>query len=312
MNKYFSLPGYEKYFYLIKFLIEYRTTHEELFISDHIIGSAYDLPAELIWGGGRYFFTKTDYDLLDKAINWYDSIQLPLKHVCTNSLINEENIHDKICNDFFDKYLRPNKDHVTLYSALLKDYLREKYPHIPITWSTTLGITDIEIINKMTEYDTYVPNYNYNNDDVYLMQLKHKNNIEILCAEPCGEHCPNREKHYRYKSKLQMGLSLDKHESLACPFSDMHNFLDAEESFNIIQSRGHAVSLARIDELAQMGFNQFKISGRTYSDELWLKVICYYLVKPEYTNQVYEDVYHAYVKQKLKDKLKHKNLSNLN
>ena len=303
MNKYFSLPGYEKFFYLIKILIQYRAAHEDKFITDHIIDSAYDLPSELIWGGGRCFNNKTDYKLVADAIAWYDSINLSLKHICTNSLINEDNIHDKKCNEFFKKYVHLNKDSVTLYSKLLRDYLYQTYGKMPITWSTTLGITDIDTINQMTENDIYVLNYNYNNNNEYLAQLKYKHNIEILCAEPCGENCPNRELHYYYKSKLLMGIPLAKDESLACPYIDMHDLPGVQESFNIIQSRKHAITLNRIDELANMGFNKFKISGRAYSDELWLKVICYYLVKPEYTEQVYNEIYHSYIKQKLKNQL---------
>ena len=207
-----------------------------------------------------------------------------LKHTCTNVLITEELLHDWLCNLFFKDYVQ-EQDSVIINSPLLEQYLKKTYPKIKTyIYSATLHLSDIKIINEKTKDNIVVLNYNYNNNDKYLSQLIHPENIEILCAEPCEPNCPNRKQHYESLSKTQLLLPTDpKKDILKCPFNC------EQKTFYEIQQSPCAISNARIEKLSQLGFQYFKLSGRNLPPPRWFEIILYYLVKPEYINYVRED-----------------------
>lgn len=294
MNKYFSLPGYCNNFLMVKLFIEYRDAHPELFIEDHIVESLYDFPSSLIWGGGRTFNTNISYEQLEEAMHWCRDRKIQLRHVCTNMLLTEEHLHDVPCNTFFQVFGEP-EDKVIIYSSLLKDYLTKAYPELTYVYSTTLGITDIDKINDITKDNIYVLNYNKNNDNEYLKQLQYPNNIEIICGELCVGNCSYRAKHYEIVSKMQLDIPLDPTDNVACIMNPPYK--NAEQIFDLAMSMPHAITLERINELAQMGFNHFKISGRNMFAPGWFRLVCYYLVKPEYLETVYLDLRTQYIKE---------------
>jgi len=88
-------------------------------------------------------------------------------------------------------------------------------------------------------------NYNYNNNNDYIKQLKHPNNIEILCAEPCIPNCSNRSNHYNTISKSILDMSINPIDICRCPYNSEANL------FSKIMTLPHAITNERIEELAQ-------------------------------------------------------------
>ena len=258
-----SLPGFYAYFDYVSIFMKYYENHKELFYSDRIIDSFYDAEPTLLWRGGRLPTVKDPISMHEiiREFNNYPTVKL--RHTFTNCLITEQLVNDYQCNKFVKDFIRP-QDEVILNNPLLIEYFKDKYPHIPIIYSTTIGLIDINKINDLTKDHVYVLNYNYNNDNDYLAQLQHKENIEILCAEPCTPNCPYRAKHYKSISKTVLLLEDDKTDIIDCPFGIENNI------FLEIQSLPHAINNNRINELAQQGFQYFKISGRTLSVPQWL------------------------------------------
>lgn len=283
MIKKISLPGYYAYFkYMIDFL-DYYHKNREFFYPDRIIDSLYDAPVDLVWTGGRKILYNNNYNM-QAVLDAYNNFpEIKLRHIFTNCLLDQKLVNDYKCNHFVQQYCRP-QDEVIINHPLLIQHFQDNYPNIPIIYSTTLGITDIAQINKITERNIYVMNYNYNNNDTYIQQLQHPENIEILCGEPCKPNCPYRRQHYISTSKLILDIPYNENDIANCPFFTNGN------SFSESLKLSTAISNRRIEDLSQINIQYFKLSGRSAPIPMWAEIIIYYLALPKYRDQVRQNL----------------------
>lgn len=274
--KKFSIPDYYgKSTYLADF-IKYQQDFPQYFYSDRIIDSSYGAHPTILWTGGRIIHSDTAEKPMETILDELSNIEL--RHVCTNLFITPEVLTDYRTNYFLQHYVRP-QDKLIIANKVLKDYLKEHYPNIDYIYSTTMNIIDLEKINKITKNHIYVLNYNYNNDNDYLKKLKYPEHIEVICAEPCMPNCPNRIKHYEEISKAALGLEEDK---------NFHCLSNSEYKLRTdLMKLSTAITSERVDELANMGIQYFKISGRILKIPAWLDLLVYYLVLPEHREYVY-------------------------
>jgi collagenase-like PrtC family protease len=238
------------------------------------------VPPNTIWGGGREPqdpLRKVDMDTINNVFT-KELPEIELRYVFTNTLITPEIIQDYKSNQLLKRYIRP-QDSIIINHQLLIDYIKTYFPQIKLIYSTTLNIKDINKVNDITENNMYVMNYAYNNDDEYVSQLTNRDNIEVLCAEPCGPDCKMRTKHYESISRQYLGLSA---YDIPCPFCSPNYYYDLEQELK--QKSG--VTNERVEELTQMGITHFKLSGRGLKVPPLLEIFLYYLVKPEYQNKV--------------------------
>lgn len=275
----FSIPGFYHYFDAVKSFIVYKFEHPEQFYQDRMIDSSYDSCKPMLWNGGRLPAPMFNVDIQQIHEFFKDFPEIKLRHVFTNCLLNEELVKDYTCNKFVANWIRPQDEVIINHPALIQHF-KEKYPHIPIIYSTTLNITDPSQINEITKTNIYVLNYNYNNDNRYLAQLEHKENIEMICAEPCTPKCPNRLKHYESISRGYLYEEPSPNDIIACPYgSDKLLFCQ-------LMNHPTAITNKRLQELDTQGFQYFKISGRTIALPQWLETMIYYFVIPEYHDVV--------------------------
>jgi hypothetical protein len=143
-----------------------------------------------------------------------------------------------------------------------------------------LDIIDLDKVNEITKNNIYVINYNFNNNDYYLDNLKHKENIELICAEPCVPNCPVRTKHYKAISEMVLNIFEEPENYVDCPYGSTNR------TFAEMLKLPHAITNERVDELAKKGFQYFKISGRCATIPIWLESIVYYLALPKYREEV--------------------------
>lgn len=286
--KKFSLPGWYSRFEKMYEFLEYYYENRYMFYSDRIIDSLYDtyiyLGVPLVWTGGRSPLADNSRIPMFVVKDTFDKFEdIELRHVFTNCLLdNDCLIQDYKCNAFVKKYVNNEKSKVILNHPKLIEHFKINYPNIPIIYSTTMNIKNIDKINEITKNNIYVLNYNYNNNEEYLNQLKHKENIELLCAEPCQLFCQTRIKHYQDISYgiLNCGLTDANNEIFRCPNGKEVLTLDE------IMKLPHAITNERVEELSKEGFQYFKISGRSQPYTAWLETILYYLALPEYKDYI--------------------------
>ena len=178
-----SIPGFYSKFKHVKLFLDYYYNYRDLFYSDRCIDSLYDAEPHLLWRGGRVPINES-FVPMDVILSELNEYPVKLRHTFTNCLLTEQLVNDYACNFFVQHFIR-EQDEVILNHPLLIEHFKKNYPKIPIIYSTTMNIQDINQVNEISKNNIYVMNYNYNNDQQYINQLTHKENIEILCAEPC-------------------------------------------------------------------------------------------------------------------------------
>ena len=274
----FSLPGYWLKYNLNTLLLNLYQTEREKFYDDIIIDSFYD-SFPCVWNGGRYLDGKTNYENIVNTINFYNSQNFSLRHTFTNSLLQNEDLNDVLCNQIC--FLSENSlNGINCNSIILNEYIKKHYPKFYHIHSTTKGITDISKINELSNNDIVVLDYRFNNCFEKLQQLHNPYNIEILLAEACIDNCPQRDMHYSTYSANQKYLASDY---FPCEYGcDTDYFY-----YEYIPKRQHYISIQDIREYyLPLGLYQFKISGRTDNDINLLERYVHYLVKPEYQDEI--------------------------
>ena len=129
MNKmtiYFHLPGlFEFYDFYSVFLPLFRE-HRKYFYDWCEIGSIYGAPADCLWGGGRAGFGECNAKVVLKLMNEYN---ISPRLTFSNSLLREEHLSDKRCNDLCEMFYKESKAQsgIIVHSDLLLNYLKNKY-----------------------------------------------------------------------------------------------------------------------------------------------------------------------------------------
>lgn len=279
----FSLPGYYQHQPVVFYFAALKLEHPEYFIEGRTLDSSYDLPAHLIWNGGRvnHHLYVDPSDVWNMA-NAYHELGLHLRHTCTNCMLETFHFSDVLCNNWLT-YNEQEGDSVIVHDPRLADYIRRRYPKYNIIWSTTRVENGIDEVNRLSEDDMVVLDYKYNHDNTYLTNLKYPENIEVLCGEYCVPDCPRRQAHYESISRHQLWMPFRPEDIITCPYeNDKKNF-----TFYDTLTMPHGITNEYVDELYEKyHIENFKISGRATAGILVLEAACYYLIKPEYRDNV--------------------------
>lgn len=182
------------------------------------------------------------------------------------------------------------------YLQYLNKYIRDKYPGYKITSSTCKRITDINNLNSELDknYDIVVLDYDFNNKFDMLEKVQNKEKCEILVNACCIPGCKNRVEHYREIGLSQIAYCdhLKKYpnkpfnpkdynlkvSNLSCPSMDY-------DAVDVRSLSTHISPEDILNKYVPMGFNQFKIEGRTATMFNLVEFYLYYMIKPEYKDK---------------------------
>ena len=278
----FYLPDFFFKFNLNTLFIELWQTSPEVFNENVNIGAIYGSFPGAIWNGGRLMCGSVIIQDIEGMINRYNEMDMPVRFTFTNSLLREEHIYDTYCNLIMEA-ANNGMNEVLVNSPILEDYLRTKYPDFKYILSTTRCERDIDKINIFTkQYDMVVTDFRDNNNFSFLEQITEKNKIELLVNSYCNPNCSRRLQHYEKISNNQLLYRVAETENqdvMDCP-TYRRNFYDIFELDSVIT----------VDSLYQnyipMGFENFKIEGRTSHIANVVESYIYYLIKPEYQNKI--------------------------
>ena len=162
----YHLPGlFEFYDLYSEFLPLYRD-HREYFFDWCEIGSIYGAPMDCIWGGGRVGFGDEDPNKVAAIMREYG---ISARLTFSNSLIGEEHLSDKKCNEICALFERNGdfKNGIVIYSDLLMDHIKKKYPNFYFVSSTTKVLTDFnEFTTELDreEFSFVVPDFRLNKE----------------------------------------------------------------------------------------------------------------------------------------------------
>ena len=286
---YYHLPGLFEFYELYSVFLPLFQEHREYFYDWCEIGSIYGAPADCIWGGGRAGFGDCDSQAVLKMMQKYG---ISARLTFSNSLLKEEHLSDKKCNELCVLFENVNKKQngIIVHSDLLLEYLQNKYPEFYFVSSTTKVLTEFEqLMNEVnrSEFRYVVPDFRLNKafDKLEQMTGSEKEKIEFLCNECCWFGCKDRKYCYETVSRKNLGEDCPEHQCRAPESEQGYLFSKAMTNPGFIG----------IDDIRNiympMGFSNFKIEGRSLGSALILEFLLYYMTKPNYQLQVREAIY---------------------
>jgi len=244
-----------------------------------------------LWNGGRLIVNdQCDAEFVKRVVSSINGKGIPVRYTFTNPLIKEEDLDDAFCN-YCMKVADNGMNEVLVFSPLLEEYIREKYPSFKIDSSTCKELRDVDQLNAELEkdYRYVVLDYNMNNNWDLLENIHHKEKIEVLVNALCIPNCPRRGDHYKNiainQKIMEQNKKLPKERQKkivpwTCEYGDRN-------CIHTIQDYSTYVSPEMIwEKYVPMGINNFKIEGRTANIFSLVETYAHYMIKPEHQGEV--------------------------
>lgn len=283
----FHIPDFINHCRLNLLLLTLMQQHPEYFREGVKIASVFGAFPPSLWNGGRNTVGVVDDEIIKQVTKAFNSRGVPLRFTFTNPLIEEKHLGDPFCNKVM-RMCDNGLNEVIVLSTILEEYIRKNYPSYKITSSTCKEIRNADELSAELEKDYHyvVLDYNWNNNFEFLETLPHKEKCELLINACCVPNCPRRGEHYRsigetqikyaeYMKTPPMMRKPTHFEDFKCPSMLRH-------IYQITDLPTHISPDAIVEKYVPMGFNQFKIEGRTVPDIALAENYIYYMIKPEY------------------------------
>ena len=295
MNAKFHLPGLTRNFSFNVVFTQMLKNCPEYFREGVQIASFFGTFPPAVWNGGRSVKGKCDEGFIKQVIRVYNDLGIPVRFTFTNPCITEELLHDEFCNRILDIAYN-DMNEVIVNSQLLEDYIRDKYPNYKLTSSTCKRLDSIEgpISELKKDYSIVVLDYDLNNKFDLLEKIpqEDRGRVEILCNTLCNANCKMRKEHYRLIGEYTIAYNEYVKSGKTTPF-DVNDYYKINEvnsincecrernAFDIRKLPNHVTPDDIWNKYIPMGFEQFKLEGRTAGRIFLTENYLYYMVKPE-------------------------------
>ena len=296
MKARFHLPDFSGHFKFNVVFAELLAQRPEYFREGVEIASIYGVFPPSIWNGGRTQGGVCNKNFIKSVINTFNGRGIPLRFTFTNPMLEKKHLNDDFCNMVMH-YADNGMNEVIVLSPLLEEYIRKKYPNYKITSSTCKRITDGEQLCNEVKNDDYhivVIDYDLNHDFDTLEKIQNKKKCELLVNACCNPGCPMRSEHYKAIGIQQIAYSNHVKKYPNAPFDtqklvkehpEIQKFAEcpcaSRSLFDITELKNHISPDEIWNKYIPMGFEQFKIEGRTLETLNLLEHYMYYMIKPE-------------------------------
>lgn len=295
----FHLPDFSGNFKLNFMFSEFLKNRPELFREGVEIASFYGVFPPSIWNGGRPQPGVVDKNFVKNVIKVFNDKGIPLRFTFTNPALEKKHLSDNFCNMVMN-LANNGMNEAIVMSPLLEDYIRRNFPKYKLTSSTCKRITDPEKLKEelAKDYSIVVVDYDLNNRFDILETLPRKKDCELLVNACCQPNCPIRSEHYHCIGVQQIAYNEHIKKYPNTPFDgrkyETKNFSDCQYAnrgtFEIRELRTHITPDDIWNKYVPMGFEQFKIEGRTASPLNVLETYVYYMAKPEKRDEARFDI----------------------
>jgi len=289
MSVKFHLPDFVQNFDLNILLYEVMKMKPEWFRPDITIGSVYGTFPTSLWNGGRsYGGSMTDRSTISEILYQFNARGIPCRFTFSNPHIKEEHLSESFCNMCL-RMGHNGVNEVIVVSPVLEAYVRKNYPKYKIISSTCKQLEDIEGLKEELEkdYSLVVLDYNWNNRFEDLEKISYKEKCELLINACCIPNCKRRKEHYDYIGKYQIAYTEHIKRTPDRPFK-MNDFECSHITSNFYETTKHKTHINPDDlygKYVPMGYENFKIEGRSINQYSVLESYVYYMVKPEYRDE---------------------------
>ncbi|HOV25473.1 MAG TPA: hypothetical protein PK566_03825 [Pseudobacteroides sp.] len=286
----FHLPDIVENFNINILLYELLKTRPECFWPDIKIASVYGTFPTSMWNGGRtYGGVTSERRFIVEILNQYNIRGIPCRYTFSNPHIKEEHLDDSFCNMCL-RLGHNGLNEVIVVSPVLEEYIRKNYPKYKIISSTCKQIEDIEGLKEELEkdYSLVVLDYNWNNCFDKLEKVPYKERCELLINPCCVPNCKRRKQHYEHIGRYQMAIAEYVKRGSRKPFQFEEFSCDCitPHFYDTIKHRTHIKPQDIYEKYVPMGFENFKIEGRATHQSSVIESYVYYMVKPEYRDEI--------------------------
>ncbi len=290
MKARFHLPDFSGNFKLNLLFADMLKNRPDFFREGVEIASFYGVFPPCIWNGGRPQGGMTDKNFIKAVIKTFNDRGIPLRYTFTNLMLEKKHLSDERCNMVLN-LSNNGLNEAIVASPVLEDYLRRNFPKFKLTSSTCKRLNTEEALLAELEKDYHIVvlDYDFNNNFEVLEKLPRKKDIELLVNACCEPECPRRLEHYKSIGVQQIAYCehIKKYPNL--PFDadkyDTDNFRNCpfakRGTFEIRGLKTHISPDDIWEKYIPMGYEQFKIEGRTASPINVLETYMYYMAKPE-------------------------------
>ena len=295
MKARFHLPDFAGHFRFNVIFAEFLEKRREYFREGVEIASVFGVFPPSIWNGGRMQSGTCTKSFIKTAIKTFNDRGIPLRFTFTNPVLEKKHLNDEFCNMVMH-YADNGMNEVIVVSPLLEDHIRKYYPSYKITSSTCKRITDANKLCDEVEKDYHIVviDYDLNHDFETLEKIPDKKKCELLVNACCNPNCPIRSEHYKMIGIQQIAYANHVRKYGDAPFNtekllkeypEIQKFVDCPSAgrslFDITSLKNHITPDEIWDKYIPMGFEQFKIEGRTLETLNLLEHYMYYMIRPE-------------------------------
>lgn len=290
MSVRFHLPGLRNNFPLNMLMLKMLKAFPKFFREDIEIASFFGEFPTSLWNGGRYDNNdQCDAGYVREVIKAVNAVGVSIRYTFTNPTITEADLDDPYCN-FCMKAGDNGKNEVLVVSPVLEEYIRKTYPSYTVNSSTCKEIRSVEALNAELErdYGLVVLDYNLNNRFAELEKITDKARCEVLVNSCCVPNCPRRGEHYRFIAKQERTALLNRTLPAGqqkqvpvwrCDYGEQNSLSKYK------QYPTHISPDAIWQKYVPMGFENFKLEGRTANLFLLVDTYCYYFARPEFHDE---------------------------
>ena len=282
MTEYFLAGINDKHLNINLLIYDVWDKYSDFFNNDSKITAFFGSFGNCCWNGGRENKVKSFKKLEEcfKIIKQINSLGISVRFTFTNPLITEYELNDYVGNSLM-KLANNGMNGVIVASEVLHKYLKEKYPNFHYVASTTNCSLNLEDYDN--DYDISVLDYRLNKDKDFLNSIKDKSKIEIL-VDDCCPSCKFRKQHFENVGKYNLGEDID----ISCLNPENYGKYENPKNFyeSLLRTMKNSLTYEEVEEYKKMGFNKFKLTGRSQGRRFLLDSYIYYFVKPEFRHNV--------------------------
>lgn len=290
----FHLPDFSGRFKLNLLFADMLKQYPHYFREGVEIASFYGVFPPSMWNGGRPQPGVCDSNYVKAVIKAFNDRGIPLRFTFTNPALEKKHLNDTFCNMVLN-LANNGLNEAIVVSPILEEYIRTNFPKYKLTSSTCKRITSPELLEEELgkDYSIVVVDYDFNNNFEVLSKLPRKEDCELLVNACCEPNCPRRAEHYHTIGLMQIAYNEHLKKFPNKPFNA--NAIDTKGLerclfgqrgvYDIRNLRTHISPDDIWEKYVPMGFEQFKIEGRSSSNLNIAETYMYYMAKPEYRDE---------------------------
>lgn len=275
----YSLPDFADSFDLNLSFVRMVHRNPVLLQEGVSVGSVYGCFPNCLLNGGRTYlrdsYTRKEMEAVFSAFADYG---VRPRLTLTNMLATEEHLGDAYVGDVLEVGAAYGAEAI-VHSDFVADYVRERYG-MKCILSTTRAVDNVDAFNRLAQrYDCVVLDYNANKNRGFINAITDKAKVEIMVNEYCAHGCSRRREHYLHNSKDQLDNTFTPFNCLSD--NKFEVFLRHEPGDPVFFTDEEVARLHR-----ETGIGHFKIVGRGVPSNIVLESYVYFLIKPEYRDDV--------------------------